>query len=78
MDLSVSLITVYVLMCSVFEGCKCEAHCKELDVGVGVHAEGWQSAAVLLQDHVPGTLTALILQERCRDKQEMTIKRLTS
>lgn len=39
-------------------------HSKELDVSVGVHAEGRQSAAVLLQDHTPGTLAALLLQER--------------
>lgn len=52
----------------MFEGRHCVkgaavrgTHSKDLDVGVGVHAEGRQSAAVLLQDHMPGTPTALIL-----------------
>lgn len=57
---------------------KCETHCKELDVGVGVHAEGRQSATVLLQDHVPGTLTALILQKRCRDEPKQKTKEKSS
>lgn len=41
--------------------CKCRTHSNELDVGVGVNAEGQQSAAVLLQDHIPSTPIALIL-----------------
>lgn len=37
---------------------------KQLDVGVSVHAEGWQRTTVLIQNHTLRTPTALVLQER--------------
>ena len=49
-----------------------QTHSQQLDVGVCVHAEGGQGAAVLLQGHTAGTHTALILQEACRGHKQET------